>query len=165
MIKTMTAQALVPHFGYCDEIVFDEVIKLRSAVKASAAASGVKFSYLPVVLKAVSLSLLRFPQLNAKITQDMGSLEHFASHNIGAPHKWLHTARTPTLCLFISLSLCQLSKFTYANHELQVWPWQLPLVLLFPTSKTCKRCLSFRSLQSSRASPTSPVAAPSPHLI
>lgn len=84
MIKTMTAQALVPHFGYCDEIVFDEVIKLRNAVKGSAAASGVKFSYLPVVLKAVSLSLLRFPQLNAKITQDMGSLEHFASHNIGA---------------------------------------------------------------------------------
>jgi 2-oxoisovalerate dehydrogenase E2 component (dihydrolipoyl transacylase) len=84
MIKTMTAQALVPHFGYCDEIVFDEVIKLRNAVKASAAASGVKFSYLPVVIKAVSLSLLRFPQLNAKMTQDMSSLEHFASHNIGA---------------------------------------------------------------------------------
>ncbi len=84
MIKTMTAQALVPHFGYCDEIVFDEVIKLRNAVKASAAASGVKFSYLPVVIKAVSLSLLRFPQLNAKMTQDMSSLEHYASHNIGA---------------------------------------------------------------------------------
>jgi pyruvate/2-oxoglutarate dehydrogenase complex dihydrolipoamide acyltransferase (E2) component len=84
MIKTMTAQALVPHFGYCDEIVFDEVIKLRSAVKSSAAASGINFSYLPVVIKAVSLSLLRFPQLNAKLTQDMGSLEHFASHNIGA---------------------------------------------------------------------------------
>lgn len=83
MIKTMTAQALVPHFGYCDEIVFDEVIKLRNAVKASAAASGVKFSYLPVVIKAVSLSLLRFPQLNAKMTQDMSSLEHYASHNIG----------------------------------------------------------------------------------
>ncbi len=84
MIKTMTAQALVPHFGYSDEIVFDEVIKLRNAVKASAAASGVKFSYLPVIIKAVSLSLLRFPQLNAKMTQDMGSLEHFVSHNIGA---------------------------------------------------------------------------------
>jgi 2-oxoisovalerate dehydrogenase E2 component (dihydrolipoyl transacylase) len=84
MIKTMTAQALVPHFGYCDEIVFDEVIKLRNAVKSSAAASGINFSYLPVVIKAVSLSLLRFPQLNAKMTQDMGSLEHFSSHNIGA---------------------------------------------------------------------------------
>ncbi len=98
MIKTMTAQALVPHFGYCDEIMFDEVIKLRNSVKSSAAASGVKFSYLPVVIKAVSLALLRFPQLNAKMTQDMSSLEHFASHNIGADPYFCSLA----FCHFIS---------------------------------------------------------------
>ena len=108
MIKTMTAQALVPHFGYCDEIVFDEVIKLRNAVKGSAAASGVKFSYLPVVIKAVSLSLLRFPQLNAKMTKDMGSLEHFVSHNIGALSACSSLCNISALLHMMSLCLCQL---------------------------------------------------------
>jgi len=147
MIKTMTAQALVPHFGYCDEIVFDEVIKLRNAVKGSAAASGVKFSYLPVVLKAVSLSLLRFPQLNAKITQDMGSLEHFASHNIGA-HTNCCTRCARSNIMFHSFPCHSVSylklPMVFPYHELQVWRWQHPLVLLSLTSRTSKLCLFFR---------------------
>jgi hypothetical protein len=155
MIKTMTAQALVPHFGYCDEIVFDEVIKLRNAVKSSAAASGVNFSYLPVVIKAVSLSLLRFPQLNAKLTQDMGSLEHFASHNIGANS------------FYCSLHLCRMIPLCCGPliHESQGWLWQHPPVLLFPTSKMSKHCRFSRLPLSSLVLPDLLVVVLSPLLI
>ena len=52
MVKSMNAAWRVPHFVYCDEIVMDNLIQLRGELKDLAASRGVKFSYLPLILKA-----------------------------------------------------------------------------------------------------------------
>jgi 2-oxoisovalerate dehydrogenase E2 component (dihydrolipoyl transacylase) len=51
MVKSMNAAWNVPHFGYSDEVVMDGLMELRAEVKDIAAKQGVKFSYMPIIIK------------------------------------------------------------------------------------------------------------------
>ncbi|KAK2183331.1 hypothetical protein NP493_315g03049 [Ridgeia piscesae] len=83
MVKTMTQAQTIPHFGYCDEVNMDAVIELRTVMKTLAAERGVKFSYMPIFLKAASLALLQFPILNSSVDEKCENITYKASHNIG----------------------------------------------------------------------------------
>jgi len=83
MVKTMNAAAAVPTFGYCDEIVMDNLVALRKQIKPIAEAKGVKVSYFHFMLKAASMALLQFPQLNAHVNPDCTAVTIKGSHNIG----------------------------------------------------------------------------------
>lgn len=58
MAKAMNAAWSVPHFGYCDEVCMDGLIKLRSQLKPMAEARGVKLSYLPMIIKVQPASMV-----------------------------------------------------------------------------------------------------------
>jgi 2-oxoisovalerate dehydrogenase E2 component (dihydrolipoyl transacylase) len=83
MVKSMTAANQVPHLTYCEEIGFDKIRKLRNDMKKQAATKGIKMSYMPLMLKATSLALLQFPQLNSTVNADCTELTYHANHNIG----------------------------------------------------------------------------------
>lgn len=114
MFKTMTRSLTIPHFLYADEVDFTELTALRSRLNkvltAQAAEVGQdtntnaaninpptlvgRLSYLPFIIKAVSLALYRYPILNACVdtsgTGEGGSasngkpvLIHRSLHNIG----------------------------------------------------------------------------------
>lgn len=51
MVKTMTEANSIPTFGYDDEFDMSALVELRSRVKAITEESGVKFSYMPVIMK------------------------------------------------------------------------------------------------------------------
>ncbi len=84
MVQTMTAANAVPQLGFSDEICFDALYAIRAGLNKEAQAKyGVKLSYMPFILKAASLALLQFPQLNAHTNSDCSSLTHRAQHNLG----------------------------------------------------------------------------------
>jgi 2-oxoisovalerate dehydrogenase E2 component (dihydrolipoyl transacylase) len=84
MVKSMTAANQVPHLTYSEEIIFDEVVSLRDSFRANMAKnSGVKMSYMPIIIKACSLALKQYPQLNATINAEATELTIHANHNIG----------------------------------------------------------------------------------
>ncbi len=108
MFKTMTRSLAIPHFLYSDEIDFTQLFKLRRHVNASLGAraaavakgtpvlgaadpaAGVsKISYLPFVIKAMSMALNQYPILNARVdlADSNGStkprLIYRSQHNIG----------------------------------------------------------------------------------
>jgi len=83
MVKSMTAAAAVPHFGYCDEIIVDRVRKLRDDCKVIAEARGVKLTFMPFFLKAASMALKQFPILNSSFDASKLSIVYKAAHNIG----------------------------------------------------------------------------------
>jgi len=56
----------IPHFTYCDELDVTELLSFRKEAKLEQK-HGIKVTYMPFVLKAVSQSLLRFPKLNAQV--------------------------------------------------------------------------------------------------
>ncbi|KAG2383529.1 hypothetical protein C9374_004200 [Naegleria lovaniensis] len=83
MIKTMNAATKVPHFGYKDEICMDNLIVLRQHLKKMAEKQGVKLSYMPFIIKAVSLALNEYPVLNSSLSEDETEIIYKADHNIG----------------------------------------------------------------------------------
>ena len=92
MFKSMTRSLNIPHFLYTDEIDFSSLVELRGRLNRvlakSPAQEGVaKLSYLPFIIKAVSLTLYQFPILNARVDVDPATgkpgLVHRSQHNIG----------------------------------------------------------------------------------
>lgn len=71
MFKTMTRSLSIPHFLYADEIDITALAALRRRLNAPSPSPfnppAQKLSYLPFIIKAVSIALLDFPLLNARL--------------------------------------------------------------------------------------------------
>jgi len=86
MVKSATEAAAVPTFHYMDELQMDELIRVRAQLKDEAGAmlgAGARLTYLPFVVKALSVALGRFPGLNAQIAPGGSELLQLHTHNIG----------------------------------------------------------------------------------
>ncbi|OTB18390.1 hypothetical protein K445DRAFT_73471 [Daldinia sp. EC12] len=92
MFKTMTRSLAIPHFLYADEIDFSQLVELRrrlNKVVSESATDGqlLKLTYLPFIVKAVSIALHQYPILNARVDIDPETskprLIHRSQHNIG----------------------------------------------------------------------------------
>lgn len=94
MFKAMTRSLTIPHFLYADEIDLTSLVELRTRLNKVLATGGgpgaadvSKLSYLPFIIKAVSLALYQYPILNARvdIPSDGGkpALAMRKQHNIG----------------------------------------------------------------------------------
>ncbi|KAF4984187.1 hypothetical protein FZEAL_585 [Fusarium zealandicum] len=93
MFKTMTRSLTIPHFLYADEVDFTNIVELRKrlnrVISRGPQVDGqpTKLSYLPFIVKAVSLALYQYPMLNARVDIDPNTskpcLVHRSQHNIG----------------------------------------------------------------------------------
>ncbi|KAI0400304.1 2-oxoacid dehydrogenase acyltransferase [Xylaria palmicola] len=92
MFKTMTRSLNIPHFLYTDEVDFSQLYELRlrlnkALLQSSTEGEVTKMTYLPFIIKAVSLALYRYPLLNARVDVDpvtsRPALVHRSQHNIG----------------------------------------------------------------------------------
>ncbi|MCL4152217.1 UNVERIFIED_CONTAM: hypothetical protein GTU68_003403 [Idotea baltica] len=83
MVKTMTASMKIPHFGYCDEIDMTSLLQLKAEFKSILKEHHLKFTFMPIFVKALSMALLHFPVLNASVSEQCDSITYKASHNIG----------------------------------------------------------------------------------
>lgn len=83
MFKSMTASKEIPHLTLGDEVVVDNLVRTRDALKEIAAKSDRKLTYLPFFVKALSLALRQFPLLNSSISSDGQNLVIHPNHNIG----------------------------------------------------------------------------------
>lgn len=86
MFKTMTRSLTIPHFQYADEINLTPLIALRQRLNTHNLTPE-KLSFLPFIIKAVSLALTDFPLLNSRIeTNPKTQQPHLLTrknHNIG----------------------------------------------------------------------------------
>ncbi len=86
MFKTMTRSLSIPHFLYADEIDVTALSMLRQRLNHQPSRAQ-RLSYLPFVIKAVSLALEDFPLLNSRVDTGTGEnppkLVMREKHNIG----------------------------------------------------------------------------------
>jgi 2-oxoisovalerate dehydrogenase E2 component (dihydrolipoyl transacylase) len=92
MFKTMTRSLSIPHFLYADELDFTHLSSLRTRLNKSIPKTPLpgdvtKLSYLPFIIKAVSLAVHQFPILNSRIdttsNPEKPALVTRSQHNIG----------------------------------------------------------------------------------
>ena len=61
----------------------DQLVQLRSLLKPSMDERNIAFSYMPVLIKAVSLALKYYPILNSTVDPDCTAITYRADHNVG----------------------------------------------------------------------------------
>lgn len=86
MFKTMTKSLNIPHFLYTTAADMGAVSAMRSKLNSRAQSAEQKVTHLAFIIKALSLSLLHHPLLNAHLnTKDpkKPQLTHKGSHNFG----------------------------------------------------------------------------------
>ena len=88
MFKSMTRSLKIPHFGYADEIVMDSCIAMRKQLQSTIGVQeNIKITYMPILVKAMSLALRKFPILNASLVNsgdpNEARLKYRTAHNIG----------------------------------------------------------------------------------
>jgi 2-oxoisovalerate dehydrogenase E2 component (dihydrolipoyl transacylase) len=88
MFKSMTKSLSIPHFLFTDEIVFDALSATRATINKPGILpkeAHTKISYMPFILKAVSLALQEYPLLNSKVdvSGPKPQLISRPQHNIG----------------------------------------------------------------------------------
>lgn len=70
MVKSMTAASSVPHFHYVEEINCDLLIELKSAFQKENSDPDIKFTFLPIFIKSLSMALTTHPLVNSTFNLD-----------------------------------------------------------------------------------------------
>lgn len=65
MVKSMTAAVSVPHFHFVDEINCDGIVELKSAFQKENTDPDLKFTFLPMLIKSLSMALTTHPLVNS----------------------------------------------------------------------------------------------------
>ena len=72
-----------PHFTYVEEVDCTELVALRKKMKPLAAERGIKLTYIPIIMKAASLVMRSFPNVNAVMDEEAFELVVNGDHNFG----------------------------------------------------------------------------------
>ena len=100
----------VPHFSVSEEIEMDKLIDARSQLKALFENEGVKLSFMPFFIKAMSLALEQFPIINSQINSDCSEVTYFDDHNIGLAVDSMIGLVVPNIKGVQNLSLLEVAK-------------------------------------------------------
>jgi pyruvate dehydrogenase E2 component (dihydrolipoamide acetyltransferase) len=73
----------VAHVTHMDECDMTAVLALREELKATAAARGVKLTFLPFIIKALTKTLAEFPGFNSSLNEEAGEIVQKHYYNIG----------------------------------------------------------------------------------
>ncbi len=81
--KMTRSKSLIPHVTHMDFADASELVKFRASQSEEAAKKGIRLTYLPYIMKAVALSLKKFPYLNSSIDTDKNEIILKKYVNIG----------------------------------------------------------------------------------
>jgi 2-oxoisovalerate dehydrogenase E2 component (dihydrolipoyl transacylase) len=117
MTKSMNEANKIPHFGYKDEFDLTNLATLRQELKPMAAEFGIKLSYMPFIIKAVSLALNDHPILNASMSEDETELIYHEDHNIGVATDTPHGLLVPNIKAVQNLSVLEIAAELNRLHQ------------------------------------------------
>jgi pyruvate dehydrogenase E2 component (dihydrolipoamide acetyltransferase) len=81
--QMVRAKQTAPHFTYVEEVDVTGLVALREGLKKRAADRGVSLTYLPFVMKATSIVLRDFPNVNAVMDEAKMELVVKSDHHFG----------------------------------------------------------------------------------
>jgi len=98
MVKSMNAANTIPHFGYSEEYDLTQLVQTRALLKDQVKKDyGINLSYMPFIIKAVSLALHEYPMLNASVNKEETELTYHNRHNIGVAVDTPHGLLVPNV--------------------------------------------------------------------
>ncbi|XP_076928435.1 lipoamide acyltransferase component of branched-chain alpha-keto acid dehydrogenase complex, mitochondrial-like [Bidens hawaiensis] len=110
MVKSMTAAASIPHFHFIEEIKCDELCTLKDVFQKQNSDPSVKFTFLPILIKSLSMALAKYPLLNSTFNLEKYEVNLKGSHNIGIAMATPVGLVVPNIKNVQSLSIFEITK-------------------------------------------------------
>ncbi|KAI3469359.1 hypothetical protein Pfo_026022 [Paulownia fortunei] len=110
MVKSMTLAAKIPHFHYVDEINCNALVELKASFQNENSDPGVKYTFLPVLIKSLSMALSKYPLLNSCFNEELQEVTLKGSHNIGIAMATPHGLVVPNIKKVQCLSILEITK-------------------------------------------------------
>lgn len=84
MAKRMAeSKRIIPHFSYFEQVDATRLVQLRQKFKEEAAKQGVTVTFMPFIIRALSLGLKQYPTVNSSLDLPDNALIIHQQHNIG----------------------------------------------------------------------------------
>ncbi|XP_045786853.1 lipoamide acyltransferase component of branched-chain alpha-keto acid dehydrogenase complex, mitochondrial [Trifolium pratense] len=110
MVKSMSLAAKVPHFHYVDEINCDALVELKTSFQKNNPYPDVKHTFLPILIKSLSMALIKYPSVNSCFKEDAFEVVLKGSHNIGIAMATPHGLVVPNIKNVQNLSILEITK-------------------------------------------------------
>ena len=81
--RMVESERSIPHYSYIDECEVTELVRLRAQLKAPFAERGLKLTYLPFLIKAVTRALKEVPIVNSTYDEAAEEIHLHAEYHIG----------------------------------------------------------------------------------
>lgn len=81
--KMQESKRRIPHFSYVEEVDVTDLEALREQMNQRYADSRGKLTLLPLLIRAIALSLREFPQVNARLDDEAGLLTRYQALHLG----------------------------------------------------------------------------------
>ncbi|SCC90584.1 Lipoamide acyltransferase component of branched-chain alpha-keto acid dehydrogenase complex [Chlamydiales bacterium SCGC AG-110-P3] len=81
--KMVEAKYIVPHFAYFDQVDATRLVQLRANLKKEGQKEGVKVTFMPFFIKALSMALTRYRVVNSSVDIHENMILTHKPHNIG----------------------------------------------------------------------------------
>ena len=81
--RMQEAKRHIPHFTYVEEIDVTELEALRRRANAKKSEDKPKLTVLPFIIRALAVTLMDWPQFNARYMDEAGYVSQFADLNLG----------------------------------------------------------------------------------
>ncbi|KAK9146971.1 hypothetical protein Sjap_006874 [Stephania japonica] len=117
MVRSMALAAKVPHFHYLEEIDCDALVELKAAFRNENSDPEVKHTYLPFLVKSLSVALNKYPLLNASFNEGSDEVILKGCHNIGIAMATPYGLVVPNIKKVQTLSVLEVTrKLSHLQH-------------------------------------------------
>ncbi|KAM3392641.1 hypothetical protein ACQJBY_013671 [Aegilops geniculata] len=118
MVKSMSLAAKVPHFHYLEEINCDALVQLKASFQKENKDHDVKHTFLPFLIKSLSVALSKYPLLNSSFVEETNEVTLKGFHNIGVAMATEQGLVVPSIKKVQSLSILEITKELSRLHEM-----------------------------------------------
>lgn len=81
--KMVQSKSLIPHFSYFDQVDSSRLVQLKNNLKEKANGRGIHLTYMPFIIKAISLCINKHPLLNSSFDAENNKVILHQVQNIG----------------------------------------------------------------------------------
>lgn len=115
--KMVESKYIIPHFSYFDQADATRLIQLRENIKKEAKKEGYALTYMPFLIRALSLTIRKYPICNSSFDLETHSLVIHHHQNIGIAKS---TEKGLMVCVLKEVQEMSLDNIIKTYHELML---------------------------------------------
>lgn len=115
--KMAESKRTIPHFGFYDQADATLLVKFREKNREQAEREGIHLTFVSLFVRALSLTVRKYPQINASVDEAVQAIVLHQPHNIGIAMKTPQGLIVPVLKGVQDMSLHQIIRAYHALRQ------------------------------------------------